>query len=430
MGQQPDQEASALAHRLGENDAMVRRVRDTVFAGDSEYEAFHDDAAELQKSRTVDFLTATEDDPHHPKPVFERLRWGGQFLFVTRQPRRAEALSRLFSRKGFLVERGPAFLREDRRLLGLTLRNRGPKLFYFTARKMHLVPPGTFSDRFTYEVTLEKSAIPGEPYVVTKRVPDLDRVVDRLRQRFVGSDEPSIIARAKKLRETIFPVFLTREAAFLKILNRDLPEGYRDKVPRVLDLEKDGRGMVMQFRLNWMRKAGKPLGQLDFAMQSADLLQKLHEHARIIHLDLRLDNFVITQNGVGFVDYGSAARVGENIAASPFLQHLFTEIMRTSQIQRMLDHLTDTGMVTSELLTRSRRQVDKAIDLFYLAVQIDQPHTNPYIKELVTYESQSFEAMEISKLTQQVLRPADPRRPQYGSARDVMRGLEEIRGKM
>ncbi len=409
---------------------MVSGVRDHVFAHDSEYRDQHDTVAELPTCETSDYLFATDVDPHLPHQTFDKLRWGGQLTFVSRHHRRAEALAHVYGRKGFLVERGPTFVRQTRRFLGIKLPNFGSKLYYFTARKMHLVPPGTFSDRFTYDVHLEPCNKPGDPYAVVKRVPDMESVFERLRQRFPGTEESAIQARAKKLRETIFPVFLTREAAFLKILQRDLPEQYRPRVPRVIDTAKDERGMVAQFRLNWMRKATHPMDQLDFAIQSADLLQKLHEYARIIHLDLRLDNFVITRYGVGFVDYGSSARVGENIAASPFLNHLFTEIMRTSQIQRMLDHLTDTGMVTSELLTRSRRQVDKAIDLFYLAVQIDQPHSNPYTKELVRYESQSEVAKAISKLTAQVLRPDDPRKPRYGSARDVLQGLNEIRDRL
>jgi len=37
-----------------------------------------------------------------------------------------------------------------------------------------------------------------------------------------------------------------------------------------------------------------PIEQIEFARQSADLLRALHDDARVMHLDLRLDNFVIT----------------------------------------------------------------------------------------------------------------------------------------
>jgi serine/threonine protein kinase len=201
-------------------------------------------------------------------------------------------------------------------------------------------------------------------------------------------------------------------------------------VPHVVGLEKDERGYVRRLELNWMRKAVKPMSQLEFAIQSADLLMQLHEKARIIHLDLRLDNFVITDDGVGFVDYGSSARVGENIGASPFLNNLFTEIMRTSQIQRMLEKMATAGAVTSELITGSRQKVDKAVDLFYLAVQIEKPNVNPYIRELVHYDPSSVEAKLISHLCQRVLRPDDPKDTKFHSARDVLDGLLDISRKL
>ena len=92
---------------------------------------------------------------------------------------------------------------------------------------------------------------------------------------------------------------------------------------------------------------GKPLSQLEFARQAADLLRVMHDKAGVIHLDLRLDNVVITDKGVGFVDFGSAVREGENIKGNPLLSTIFDELMRTSQIQRMLEKMTTDGTVTA-----------------------------------------------------------------------------------
>lgn len=427
---QPETEAPVAPPPSAMSRETVRLVQQQVFSSDMEFRSHYDPAAADRPGATTDFLFATPLDEHHPTRVFDRLRWGGQFVFIAPDHRQVEGLAHVFARKGYLLDRPPAALRQPCRLLGVPIPLLGRRVFYFAARKMHLVLPGTYSDRFTYDVHLEKTAGPEHPFAVVKRVPDLESITERLAQRTGGADAELIRNRARRLHQTIFPVFLTREAAFLKILQRDLPDEDRRRVPACFGVQKDDRGMVQELKLNWMRKTDHTLSQLDFALQAADLLRKIHEQARVIHLDLRLDNFVITRHGVGFVDFGSAARVGENIAASPFLNHLFTEIMRTSQIQRMLDHFTGTGFVTSEVITRSRRQVDKAIDLFYLAVQIDQPHSNPYTAELVRYEPGSEESLRISKLTEQVLRPADPRKPQYSSAREVLEALEQLREQL
>lgn len=374
-----------------------------------------------RRLRQTDWLIATPDRPHRPRCVFERLHWGGQFVFVAHDHRRVVALSRLYHRKGFTIEQPIGTI--GRRCLGIPL---GRRAYFFVARKTAMVQPGHYSDRFTYDVQLER--LPGgDEYVVVKKVPTMEDLLRRLESRTREAKSARLIKHARQLHDTIFPVFLTREAAFLKILQRDLPEPFRRRVPRIVKLERDDRGYVQRLELNWMRRAAERMSHIDFAVQAAELLQQLHERARVIHLDLRLDNFVITDDGVGFVDYGSAARVGENLAASPLLSNLFGHIMRTSQIQRMLDHMAGTGAVTSELITNSRQKVDKAIDLFYLAVQIERPDTNPYTRELVRYEPRSREAALISDLCAQVLRPGDPKRPAYSSIREVVAALHEIR---
>ena len=110
----------------------------------------------------------------------------------------------------------------------------------------------------------------------------------------------------------------------LKILERDLPKEFRDRVPRVLDLEQDGRGYVHRMWMTWLRQGSTaPLSQLEFSRQAAELLNVVHDTVGIIHLDLRLDNFVITPQGVCFVDFGSAVRVSENIHGNPMLSTIF-----------------------------------------------------------------------------------------------------------
>ena len=62
--------------------------------------------------------------------------------------------------------------------------------------------------------------------------------------------------------------------------------------------------------------------------------------------------------------------------------------MRTSEIQRMLFRMTRTGEVTSEAISGGLHKVDKAVDYFYLAVQISSPHANPDLKDLIRYDKQ------------------------------------------
>src|SRR5690606_10329742 len=127
---------------------------------------------------------------------------------------------------------------------------------------------------------------PGE-WIVLKEVPSLQRVIARLRARFTDVPQNELERRALKFTDKIFPLFLTREAAILRILERHLPSRFRERVPRVLELEQDGRGYVRRLWMNWLRNGGEPISQLEFARQSAELLMALHDIAAVIHLDLR-----------------------------------------------------------------------------------------------------------------------------------------------
>ena len=379
----------------------------------------------------VDFLVAGPGDAHTPEAVFGQLRWGGQFVFVSRSLVEVAAVAREFSTwrggEGWVIEKAPTPVRKYP--LNLRLLMVYEDVFYFMARKVMLVPPGDSSERFTYHVHLQRNPESGE-YEVIKQVPTLERVLARLREKFPEADVETLRRRARKFTEKIFPVFLTRETAILKLLQRDLPKEFRAKVPRVLHAEQDPQGYTRTLHLNWLRNGGKSLTQLEFARQSAELLTALHDVAKVIHLDLRLDNFVVMPSGVGFVDFGSAVRVGEAFPEASLLQNLFGEMMRTSQIQRMLGKMTEAGQVTSEEIRNSYHRIDKAVDFFYLAVQINAPHSNPDFKGLIKYEPQSAEARELSTLTEEILRPTDPDNSRFKSARDILDGIMEIKKRL
>ncbi len=404
-------------------DALSGIVIDSVLARDPEFRKY---GKPPSAGGLADYLFATGDEPHTPEDIFPRLRWGGQFVYTSANRHQVAEVARQFQDNGFLLEREPSSARRGRFFLPFI----GRKVYYFVARKIYLIRQGETTERFTYHVELLRHARGGE-YVVSKQVPSLESVVERLRKRWPELPQETLEKRARKFTDKIFPTFLTREAAILKILQAHLPAAYARRVPQVVAIEKDDRGFVRKLRMNWLRNGGRrPLSQLEFAMQSADLLRAVHDAAEVIHLDLRLDNFVITENGVGFVDFGSSVRVGEDLQQNPLLSTLFEELMRTSQIQRMLERMTHSGHVTSEVLCGGRGRVDKAVDLFYLAVQFNAPHANPDLSGLIAYDPQSGEAKALSQLTQEVLRPTDPANPPIRTAKDVLRALELVEARL
>jgi len=371
-----------------------------------------------------EFIAATPDDPHDAADVFANLRWGGLFLFASPSKNEVADVARASANAGFALEAGPTFA--HRRIAGLPVPFLEPRTHYLLARKVLLLPPGQTTERFTYDVQLVHYPQASSGLIVRKQVPTQEEVIERLRKKFPDVAADVINRRAHKFTEKVFPTFLTREGAILKMLEKRLPEPYSRRIPHVIEMEKDTRGLVCRLWMNWLRNGGGRMTQLEFCRQSADLLRVIHDQGHVIHLDLRLDNFVITEDGVGFVDFGSAVRDDENVHQNPLLGSLFAELMRTSQIQRMLSQMTLSGHVTSEIIRRSQQKVDKAIDFFYLAVQFNSPHANPELVDLIDYDPQSPQAKAILRLTAEILRPADPARPVFRSAADILQGIERL----
>jgi hypothetical protein len=401
---------------------LVAAARRELYSGDAEFAHFGKPASDADD--LVDFLFAVETEPHDPDTVFTHLRWGGHFIYVSRDRERVQGLHERFRQRGFLPIHEAKPIRLSR--LGIRLPIWSPRAWCFVARKVFIIRPREISDRFTYHVQLVPRYAQGGGFVVMKEIPSLERVIGRLRARFTDLPHSVIERRARNFTEKVFPLFLTREAAMLKVLERDLPREYSHRVPHVLGLEKDDRGYVQRLWMNWLRNSGPPLTQMEFARQFAELLYILHDKTGIVHLDLRLDNIVITDGMVGFVDFGSAVRLGENIAGNSLLSTLFEELMRTSQIQRMLERMTKSGAVTSKVLREGYGRVDKAVDLFYLAMQISAPTGNPDLRGLIQFVPDSAEAKALTRLRQQILKPADAERPAFRSAYDILEGIERL----
>jgi len=413
----------ALAQIASADCWPVHHVIQRVRALHREYREFLERPAAA--ATLAECLVVTDPCRYTAPDLFRKLRWGGLLVCVSRHRRRIDEMAPALCASGFDIEAPRACVRKP--LWGLRLPLLSPQAHYIVARKVHLLPPGEYSDRFTYSVRLvHHPAAPDGLPVVLKEVPDLRSVVERLQRKFPQTPVDALERRARKFTEKIFPVFLTRETGILKILQERLPPDYARRVPKVIQTEKDQRGFVRRLWMTWLRNGGRPISQLEFARQSADLLRVIHDVGGIIHLDLRLDNFVITEHGVGFVDFGSAVRENEDISANPLLSGLFQELMRTSQIQRMLYQMTLSGHVTSDIIRRSHQKVDKAVDFFYLAVQFNCPHANPDLVDLIQYDPSCPEAHMLARLTAEILRPADPARPTFRSAKDILHGIERI----
>jgi serine/threonine protein kinase len=415
--------AHAPARQAKDAPPVMCQTAAKLLRGNAEFERYKD--APPTRDGLVDFVFADSQIAHEPRKVFKKLRWGGLCLVASPHRREVVELAERFGRHGFGIERGPTYARQG---WGIPLFSK--KVHAFVARKVDLIPPGELTNRFTYQVQLVRHTNPADPVVVLKEVPSVEEVTHRLSKKHPDYPTSGLGKLARKFTDKIFPTFLTREAAMLMILQEHLPAPYNARVPRLIDMEKDERGFVRRFRMNWLRnglrKGGEPLSHMEFARQSADLLRALHDIPRIIHLDLRLDNFVITPNGVGFVDFGSAVRDDEDLSKNPLLQSLFGELMKTSQIQKMMEQMTLSGQVTSDVIKSGRNKPDKAADFFYLALQFNSPHGNPDLAGLIDYDPTSKSARDLAALTSEILRPKDPANPTFKSAKDILHGIERI----
>ncbi|MEM7626907.1 MAG: phosphotransferase [Planctomycetota bacterium] len=373
----------------------------------------------------LDVRLAGPGEPKEAEDAFERLRWGGVFACIDPDPARIERLMKEYDgANGFSIEQpmdelwgGPMGLR----IPGVT-----PRAFFFVARKTHLAQPGTVSERHTYDVTLVPDAEAPHGYRVRKQVPTVEDTVQRLLRRSPGLARDEAQLKALRLINEVFPIFLTREAKMLQAVQAALPESCRQRVPRLLGVGKNEQGFVTALEMNWLRNGGRPISHLEYARQAAELLTVLHDHARIMHLDLRSDNLVITEHGVGFIDFGTAAHVDEDLLASKVLGPLFSDVMKASQIQKSLGLMLEQGKVTNEALAEVYGRPDRKVDTFQLAVLINQPHANPEFERLVEYNPIGATAQQLETLTAAILRPQNPDAAAFKAAADVLRGIKRI----
>ena len=400
-------------------------------------ERFHRAESQFPQAGVRDLEVVRLDEAPLLEQCFDRLRWGGQLVCVaTDHAAMSRWLDDAGQRSEWRVEGVVNSLPIDRgakivRWLPGGLRRRWltRTWHYAVIRKILLDPPTRLTARHSYDVRLVPADRTIDPqdvtdgYVVLKRVPTHAQAVSRLVQTCPDVPADRLDQIAHKLVDKVFPVFLTREAAFLKLLQRDLPPALRPRTPRVLSLELDHRGMVRQMTMRWLRQGGPTLSQSEFAHQAAELLAALYDHAGIMHLDLRLDNLLITEAGVGVVDFGSAMRAGEDFSANPMLQRLIREMLEASQITSDLKRQRRKGLIRSPLFKGLPFPPTPAFDLYALTTNLTRPHDHAEFKGLVAHDRTSDEGRWFSQLRRRILQPA-PGEPRIESAASLRREVE------
>ena len=404
------------------SDHAIRTVLRRCFYHDPEFHNRGWSWIPEVEDEPVDFAVAHGDHDVDPRPVFEKLRWGGEFVYVAEKPGACRAMAERFGPDaGFLHEIAPMrFQVGERRWF------RTPRVWFFVARKVELIYPGDTAIHFTFDVTLIPHGESDTDYAVRKRIPSYEQVMERLRHRHPDVEDARLDPNARRLREQLFPILLTREVGFLRRLERRLEEPYRSRVPRVLAVEKDERGYAREVVLSWLRQGDNSLSQIEFAKQSAALLAAIHDQAEVVHLDLRLDNILVTRDGVCVVDYGSAAVIGEDLSQSETLKQLFDDWMRKSGVQSVLGKLIQRGKITSTPIISAHRKIDPMVDLFYLSLQFDYLHRHADYRGIVRMDPDSREAQLIRGLAREIMQPKDPDHPTIPSASVLVDRLEAV----
>ncbi len=173
---------------LRRRQKLIAAVIRKLYRNDVEFAAFGKKTSDITGADLCNFIFAVDDEPHLPDDVFGRLRWGGQFIYISMDRNEVATLPERFRQRGFLPLHGPLPLR-----LGLRIPFWSERVWCFAARKIFLIRPREISDRFTYHVQLvprgqtqaplppPQCADPLADYVVLKEIPTLERVIGRLR---------------------------------------------------------------------------------------------------------------------------------------------------------------------------------------------------------------------------------------------------------
>jgi serine/threonine protein kinase len=174
-------------------------------------------------------------------------------------------------------------------------------------------------------------------------------------------------------------------------------------------------------KIRWLRLGGPAIEPIEFARQAAELLREVHDRVGIVHLDLRLDNFLITPDGVGLVDFGSALRRGEDVTASAILTKLFTEMLSASQVRQDYLRMKNKGLITSSAFDDCYQPPGPGADLFSVVNNFARLQEHPDFVGLV--KPNPAQDAELVRLRREVFKPANPRMPSVNKMGDLYRVL-------
>ncbi|MEM9295463.1 MAG: hypothetical protein AAGA57_06650 [Planctomycetota bacterium] len=409
LGLRPDWHAT-------KRDALARRLLSKLDHDPDRLAASVANFAEAGQADAVALHPRHAPEPDQLDALFDAIRWGGCAVLLAHKPRLLDAWKQqLLQAEGFLVTDNPRRLEPPRPWRRAT--------HGLLVRKNRLDQPHRRSARFSYDLTLEPAAQAPHGWAVVKRVPSVEITAQKLLANQPNAQPEEARNYARKLIQKVFPVLLTREAAFLKLNTQHLPPTLARRTPQLLWMKRDDHGYAREIGMTWLRMGGHPRPAIRFAAELAEVLCALHEHARVMHLDLRLDNVVATPAGAGIVDFGSAVRFGENVHDAPLLGKIFESMLGASQIGSDLRRLRKRKHLTSPVFDPCFPGIHPAIDLFSLALQMPEPHKNPDLRGLVQHQPKSLGAQRLAQLRREVLQPNDPSRPAFHDVADLAHAL-------
>lgn len=359
--------------------------------------------------------------------LFNQLRWGGQVVAVGTRQEDIDSMAGLFGpHSGFRVEQAATPIHAP--VMGMRLPGISSSGFALIARKTRLTPPGQDTNRYTYEIELAPAPVPSalETQVVRKTVPSAEAIFSRLSRRLPDTDRDTLIRRANFLAHQALPMFLTREAATLRQLQETLPEALKDRVPRLVDMQLDDSGQAASIDMHWLRPGTGSISHLDFAHEAATIVHAIHESSGIVHLDLRLDNFVISHDGVCLVDFGNALSLGENLENKPLLQILINEVLKNSATRRDLKQLLTGKKINHVAFEQAIANPGIHTDVFYLALQISRSKYTNELADLIKANEPSDASKRLASLADSFLKPRNAKHAQWKTSRDLLRGVKRL----
>ncbi len=287
---------------------------------------------------------------------------------------------------------------------------RRAKRYQLVARKTRLARPDEAPEHCTFDVSLVPDPRGERGYIIRKRVPSVEQTTAALRRFAPQLDQAELERRAEQLVSDVFPLLLLRETVLLDRLQMKLPVALRCRVPRKLGHIQRGPAQVEQIDMTWLSPAESPMSPLDFAIDAAELLGAMQRTVGLMHLDLRDDNVVITPQGVGFVDFGSAVLIDEDLKGRPMLHRILHQMLSANALQRALGSLIQAGGVTHPILLRAHAKPEPIHDLFALTQLTRAPHTSQALGHLIRANAPE-ELTALNALADELLSPADPRLP-------------------